>query len=110
MIAFFVLIIFCINVISFYISCVFWLNAIIDHMTCHKDYGVEQQGKKHLPSVSASLVLAAGIGIAEAVALSFGSGFLMNIMGVPVVSPTFPILFCVSGIVNSLSKFNLCYS
>ncbi|XP_044497597.1 protein DETOXIFICATION 44, chloroplastic isoform X2 [Mangifera indica] len=53
----------------------------------NQDYGVEQQGKKHLPSVSASLVLAAGIGIAEAVALSFGSGFLMNIMGVPVDSP-----------------------
>ncbi|XP_038701759.1 protein DETOXIFICATION 44, chloroplastic isoform X2 [Tripterygium wilfordii] len=45
------------------------------------------QGKKLLPSVSTSLALAAGIGIAEAVALSFGSGFLMNIMGIPVDSP-----------------------
>ncbi|KAJ0027985.1 hypothetical protein Pint_34950 [Pistacia integerrima] len=51
------------------------------------DYGVEQQGKKQLPSVSTSLALAAGLGIAEAVALSFGSGFLMNIMGIPVDSP-----------------------
>lgn len=38
-----------------------------------------------LPSVSTSLALAAGIGIAEAVALSVCSGFLMNIMGIPVV-------------------------
>ncbi|XP_024038578.1 protein DETOXIFICATION 44, chloroplastic isoform X3 [Citrus clementina] len=46
-----------------------------------------QQGKKLLPSISTSLALAAGIGIAEALALSFGSGFLMNIMGIPADSP-----------------------
>ncbi|GAY32120.1 hypothetical protein CUMW_000710 [Citrus unshiu] len=51
------------------------------------DHGVEQQGKKLLPSISTSLALAAGIGIAEALALSFGSGFLMNIMGIPAVRP-----------------------
>ncbi|GAY32119.1 hypothetical protein CUMW_000710 [Citrus unshiu] len=51
------------------------------------DHGVEQQGKKLLPSISTSLALAAGIGIAEALALSFGSGFLMNIMGIPADSP-----------------------
>ncbi|KAK9289340.1 hypothetical protein L1049_007495 [Liquidambar formosana] len=45
------------------------------------------QGKKLLPSVSTSLALAACIGIAEAVALYVGSGFLMNIMGIPVDSP-----------------------
>lgn len=39
------------------------------------------QDKKVLPSVSTSLVLAATIGVAEAVALSVGSGFLMNTMG-----------------------------
>ncbi|XP_048500971.1 protein DETOXIFICATION 44, chloroplastic isoform X2 [Beta vulgaris subsp. vulgaris] len=37
--------------------------------------------KKVLPSVSSSLILAAGLGLAEAVALSAGSGYLMNIMG-----------------------------
>ncbi|KAB1199237.1 MATE efflux family protein 2, chloroplastic [Morella rubra] len=47
----------------------------------------EHKGKKLLPSVSTSLALAASIGIAEAVALFFGSGFLMNIMGIPVESP-----------------------
>ncbi|KAK2647440.1 hypothetical protein Ddye_014929 [Dipteronia dyeriana] len=47
------------------------------------DYGVDQQGKKLLPSVSTSLALAASLGIAEAVALSFGSGFLINILGIP---------------------------
>ncbi|KAI3993556.1 hypothetical protein MKX01_002569 [Papaver californicum] len=47
----------------------------------------ENQNKKLLPAVSTSLALAAGIGIAEAIALSFGSGFLMNVMGIPVDSP-----------------------
>ncbi|KAG6697776.1 hypothetical protein I3843_09G211300 [Carya illinoinensis] len=47
----------------------------------------EREGKKLLPSVSTSLALAASIGLAEAAALSFGSGFLMNIMGIPVDSP-----------------------
>ncbi|PPS19424.1 hypothetical protein GOBAR_AA01146 [Gossypium barbadense] len=32
-----------------------------------------------------SLALAAGLGIAEAVVLSVGSGFLMNIMGIPMI-------------------------
>ncbi|XP_048500972.1 protein DETOXIFICATION 44, chloroplastic isoform X3 [Beta vulgaris subsp. vulgaris] len=43
--------------------------------------------KKVLPSVSSSLILAAGLGLAEAVALSAGSGYLMNIMGISVDSP-----------------------
>ncbi|KAL6337499.1 hypothetical protein AAG906_037092 [Vitis piasezkii] len=51
-----------------------------DHVNGHKR-------KMLLPSVSTSLALAAGIGIVEAVALSVGSGFLMNIMGIPVDSP-----------------------
>ncbi|CAK7343752.1 unnamed protein product [Dovyalis caffra] len=44
-------------------------------------------GKRVLPSVSTSLALAAAAGIAETVALFVGSGFLMNIMGIPVDSP-----------------------
>lgn len=40
-----------------------------------------QEGKQVLPSVSTSLALAAAVGVAETVALSVGSGFLMNIMG-----------------------------
>ncbi|CAN0927874.1 Protein DETOXIFICATION 44, chloroplastic [Linum grandiflorum] len=36
-----------------------------------------------LPSVSTSLALAAIFGVAEAVALYVGSGFIMNIMGIP---------------------------
>ncbi|XP_057472717.1 protein DETOXIFICATION 44, chloroplastic [Actinidia eriantha] len=51
-----------------------------DHLADHKS-------KKLLPSVSTSLALAAGIGIAEALALSIGSGFLMNTMGIPADSP-----------------------
>ncbi|CAI0424112.1 unnamed protein product [Linum tenue] len=42
---------------------------------------------EELPSVSTSLVLASIFGVAEAVALYIGSGFLMNIMGIPVGSP-----------------------
>ncbi|XP_010250616.1 PREDICTED: protein DETOXIFICATION 44, chloroplastic isoform X1 [Nelumbo nucifera] len=47
----------------------------------------DKQDKKYLPAVSTSLALAAGIGISETIALSIGSGFLMNIMGIPADSP-----------------------
>ncbi|KAH7553903.1 hypothetical protein JRO89_XS12G0074200 [Xanthoceras sorbifolium] len=63
------------------------LNSQSNGDSSQTDYGVEQQGKKLLPSVSTSLALATSIGVAEAVALSFGSGFLMNIMGIPADSP-----------------------
>ncbi|KAL7265622.1 hypothetical protein ACSBR1_003415 [Camellia fascicularis] len=53
----------------------------------YQDFVADHQSKIFLPSVSTSLALAAGIGIAEAVALSVGSGFLMNTMGIPVDSP-----------------------
>ncbi|KAL5709812.1 Protein DETOXIFICATION 44 [Ranunculus cassubicifolius] len=49
--------------------------------------GPVSNSKKIFPAVSTSLALAAGIGIAEAIALSFGSGFLMNIIGISVDSP-----------------------
>ncbi|XP_057983404.1 protein DETOXIFICATION 44, chloroplastic isoform X2 [Malania oleifera] len=52
-----------------------------------KDCLGDYEGKKHLPSVSTSLALAASFGIMETVALSLGSGFLMNIMGIAVDSP-----------------------
>lgn len=51
------------------------------------DQLVDDDGDKILlPSVSTSLALAAVIGFVEAVALSVGSGFLMNIMGISVDS------------------------
>ncbi|XP_031739708.1 protein DETOXIFICATION 44, chloroplastic isoform X2 [Cucumis sativus] len=46
----------------------------------------ETREKKLLSSVSTSLALATGLGIAEAVMLSLGSGTLMDIMGIPVDS------------------------
>ncbi|KAL6003077.1 hypothetical protein ACLOJK_023300 [Asimina triloba] len=48
--------------------------------------GVKEQ-KKLLPAVSTSLALAASIGIVETIALSIGSGIIMNMMGIPVDSP-----------------------
>lgn len=45
----------------------------------------DHKSKKILPSVSTSLALAAGIGVAEALALFVGSGFLMNTMGITAV-------------------------
>lgn len=39
-------------------------------------------GRQQLPSVSTALVLAVGIGIFEALALSLGSGLFLNVMGV----------------------------
>ncbi|KAI3781555.1 hypothetical protein L2E82_11572 [Cichorium intybus] len=43
--------------------------------------------KKFLPSVSTSLALASAFGIIETIALFFGSGLLLNTMGIPVDSP-----------------------
>lgn len=39
-------------------------------------------GRQQLSSISTALVLAIGIGIFEALALLFGSGFLLNMMGI----------------------------
>lgn len=55
----------------------------------------ENQEKKLLSSVSTSLALATGLGIAEAVMLSLGSGTLMDIMGIPVVCQPYPIHFII---------------
>lgn len=46
----------------------------------------DHKGKILLPSVSTSLALATGLGIAETIALSIGSGFLMSTMGIPAES------------------------
>ncbi|KAF3336891.1 MATE efflux family protein 3 [Carex littledalei] len=43
--------------------------------------------KMRLPSVSSALLLASGIGIVEAIGLFFGSGILLNLMGVSTASP-----------------------
>ncbi|CAM0879644.1 unnamed protein product [Alopecurus aequalis] len=46
-------------------------------------------GKLELPSVSSALVLAAGIGIIEALALFLGSGLFLKLMGVSPASPMY---------------------
>lgn len=59
------------------------------------DGGAERKSKIILPSVSTSLALATGLGIAEAIAVSIGSSFLMNTMGIAAVCVIFPNrLFC----------------
>ncbi|KAL8237264.1 hypothetical protein R6Q59_018345 [Mikania micrantha] len=59
-----------------------------DDSTCvNHDDMAGHQNKKFLPAVSTSLALATAFGIAETIALSFGSGFLLNTMGIPVDSP-----------------------
>ncbi|XP_020996319.1 protein DETOXIFICATION 44, chloroplastic isoform X2 [Arachis duranensis] len=55
--------------------------------TDESDFGGKYQSKRHIPSVSTSLALAATLGIAETVLLSLGSGIIMNIMGIPADSP-----------------------
>lgn len=47
----------------------------------------EMVDKLRLPSVSTALLLAAGIGTIEAVALFLGAGLFLNVMGVPLASP-----------------------
>lgn len=43
--------------------------------------------RMQLPSVSTALLLASGIGIIEALALYFGAGLFLNMMGIPSASP-----------------------
>ncbi|QCE01913.1 multidrug resistance protein [Vigna unguiculata] len=45
--------------------------------------------RKQLPSVSTALLLALGLGIFEALALSLGSGTFLNLIGVSTQNPTF---------------------
>jgi len=52
---------------------------------CIVNFSGKSQRKKLLSSVSTSLALAAGLGIAETVALSLGSGPLMTILGIAAV-------------------------
>ncbi|KAF8027120.1 hypothetical protein BT93_E0137 [Corymbia citriodora subsp. variegata] len=58
-----------------------------DYHRLSDGFAGEQQTKKLLPSLSTSLALATGIGIAESIALSVGSGFWINLMGISVDSP-----------------------
>ncbi|KAI3676236.1 hypothetical protein L1987_85837 [Smallanthus sonchifolius] len=59
-----------------------------DGSTCvNNDSMTGHQNKKFLPSVSTSLAMATAFGITETIALSFGCGFLLNTMGIPVDSP-----------------------
>lgn len=57
----------------------------------HKDelQGSSDDGnyKLQLPAVSTALVIAAGLGVAEAAALVLGADYFLNIMGVPAGSP-----------------------
>ncbi|KAK1324535.1 hypothetical protein QJS10_CPA01g00278 [Acorus calamus] len=55
----------------------------------NKSYSDERAERKQLPSVSTALLLATGIGTVEALALFFGSGFFLNLMGIsPVRNPS----------------------
>ncbi|KAF0889876.1 hypothetical protein E2562_033851 [Oryza meyeriana var. granulata] len=56
-----------------------------DEISSPQEKASEQ--RKFLPAVSTSLALAAGIGLMETVSLIFGSGTLMDIVGIPVDSP-----------------------
>ena len=42
--------------------------------------------RKLLPSVSTALILASGIGMLEALAMYFGSGLFLNMVGISTVS------------------------
>lgn len=48
-----------------------------------------QEERQQLPSVSTALLLAVGIGIFEALAMSMGSGALLNLMGISYASPMY---------------------
>ncbi|KAL0338129.1 UNVERIFIED_CONTAM: protein DETOXIFICATION 44, chloroplastic [Sesamum angustifolium] len=61
--------------------------AIVKAADDYSQTAKDLQSKSFLPSVSNAIILAAALGIIEAVALSTGSSFLMNTMGIPVDSP-----------------------
>ncbi|KAL0347519.1 UNVERIFIED_CONTAM: protein DETOXIFICATION 44, chloroplastic [Sesamum calycinum] len=61
--------------------------AIVKAADDYSQTAKDLQSKIFLPSVSNAIILAAALGIIEAVALSTGSSFLMNTMGIPVDSP-----------------------
>ncbi|KAK4418890.1 protein DETOXIFICATION 44, chloroplastic [Sesamum alatum] len=61
--------------------------AIVKAADDYSQTAKDMQSKIFLPSVSNAIILAAALGIIEAVALSTGSSFLMNTMGIPVDSP-----------------------
>ncbi|PWA77389.1 Multi antimicrobial extrusion protein [Artemisia annua] len=58
-----------------------------DGSTCVDQDDNTGHQKTFLPSVSTSLALATAFGIAQTIALYFGSGFLLNTMGIPANSP-----------------------
>ncbi|RQO89513.1 hypothetical protein POPTR_004G183600v4 [Populus trichocarpa] len=60
-------------------------NGIQEDSTNGKPIGMVE--RKQLSSVSTALILAIGIGIFEAVALSLGCGSFLNLMGITVDSP-----------------------
>jgi hypothetical protein len=62
-------------------------NGIQEDSTNGKPIGMVE--RKKLSSVSTALILAIGIGIFEAVALSLGCGSFLNLMGITVVSFTY---------------------
>ncbi|XP_047048109.1 protein DETOXIFICATION 44, chloroplastic-like isoform X2 [Lolium rigidum] len=67
-------------------------SFVAEQQAIDVDYGGPGKNKlagqrKSLPAVTTSLALAAGIGLMETVALVFGSGTLMDIIGIPMDSP-----------------------
>lgn len=61
-------------------------NARKQHASDEEVYD-DMEVKLELPSVSTALLLSTVIGIIEALALFFGAGFFLGLMGIPPVSP-----------------------
>ncbi|KAH9309170.1 hypothetical protein KI387_037081 [Taxus chinensis] len=59
----------------------------LEHNDKIQEAFTEGNNRLQLPAVSTALVLAAGLGAVEAVALTLGAGYFLNFMGVPVDSP-----------------------
>lgn len=77
------------------IGCIFsWSDVstdILSHVVI-ENFSGKSERKKLLSSVSTSLALAAGLGIAETVALSLGSGPLMTILGIAAVCQSWSLI------------------
>ncbi|KAL0375395.1 UNVERIFIED_CONTAM: protein DETOXIFICATION 44, chloroplastic [Sesamum radiatum] len=78
--------------------------AIVKAADDYSQTAKDPQSKIFLPSVSNAIILAAALGIIEAVALSTGSSFLMNTMGMSIVT----VMVIPNGILHcALSSDNL---
>ncbi|KAL3525197.1 hypothetical protein ACH5RR_013569 [Cinchona calisaya] len=62
-------------------------SFVAEDISQHSHEDTPSDGRRALPTVSTAIALSFAIGIVEAAAMTVGSGFFLNMMGVPTASP-----------------------